>query len=406
MNTKRLRVKRKTKPPYPQQLLQPARTAFVGFSHEMEKTGLPVLPSVDSDRDAKAVIRRMRMQGRQPDATLNIQTFHQLIVAAKDDVVADDAAAKDELSYYRNLLDVVKDKPLLRRPPTRTTLTPPDMTSSTVKLPSLNKGLKDTRTGCTNTSNGTPSLLALQSNQLDRPPTRSKADKSQSRETHSAISNAPFIRDTALKPPSPGGAQFTRASVTRPVRKQPAKLVKAPGSISADDSPQHESLKESSQSTKGSKRQSRRDPSNNRVPDAHEASDSSIRRALNAMAGRVGTNNPPPKDEPMPGDSNAATVLKPIDTASEKKSLRRKKAVKAGAVADNQQLEAPSAIPSSSLSFKKPPRDISTSPALAKSALDCVDSFDDDEPEIDTAPVWRDDMMTMDNGYGSDDDGM
>ncbi|RHY50592.1 hypothetical protein DYB38_010543 [Aphanomyces astaci] len=77
----------------------------------MDKTttlGLPPLPGVDSERDAKAVIRRMRMQGCQPDSsTLDVQSFNQLIVAAKDDVVADDAAAKDELTYYRNLLDKV-----------------------------------------------------------------------------------------------------------------------------------------------------------------------------------------------------------------------------------------------------------------------------------------------------------
>jgi hypothetical protein len=38
----------------------------------------------------------------------------------------------------------------------------------------------------------------------------------------------------------------------------------------------------------------------------------------------------------------------------------------------------------------------------ASNGLDCLDTFDDSDPEIDAAPVWKEEEETN-RGYGSDD---
>ncbi|KAH9119829.1 hypothetical protein LEN26_011409 [Aphanomyces euteiches] len=113
--------------------------------------------AVDSDRDALAVIRRMRLQ--PSSRSLNVDSFNQLIVAAKDDVVKATAAAKDELQYYRKILDIDNTH---RRPPQSQQ---PELKPLT-KLPSL----------AAPPAVKLPQVLVT-SNQQERPLTREKKAK-------------------------------------------------------------------------------------------------------------------------------------------------------------------------------------------------------------------------------------
>ncbi|ETV80122.1 hypothetical protein H257_06505 [Aphanomyces astaci] len=362
----------------------------------MDKTttlGLPPLPGVDSERDAKAVIRRMRMQGRQPDSsTLDVQSFNQLIVAAKDDVVADDAAAKDELTYYRNLLD--KDKP--RRPPPSHPPTLPSiyLTPSTIKLPSLK-----------NERSATSPIIVnpTQSNQLERPPTRSKADKPVTRDPTSTNASE-YTEPPTTKPQSPP----SRAKKLRPIQKS-VNESKAPGAI--DIQPVTKLANVSKQHGIGD------DGANNDISTAKSAA-IQLQHGCGTSGGPRGltrlhaSNNPPPPND----TSTAGPVRKPKAPKDKDAGRGKKKADDRHNIPtlnnDNQQLEErsnPLAPPSLVQKPKKPHRITNghraiTSTTTQSSSIDCVDTFDDDEPEMDSAPVWReDDMMLVTSGYGSDD---
>ncbi|OQR98649.1 hypothetical protein ACHHYP_08240 [Achlya hypogyna] len=92
---------------------------------------LPLVAAVDSDMDAKAVIRRMRLHQKAPSgperSDLDVSSFNDLVKAAKSDLAQQEAASKNELEYYRSILEI--KKPLVR---------PMELpTPSTVKLPSL-----------------------------------------------------------------------------------------------------------------------------------------------------------------------------------------------------------------------------------------------------------------------------
>ncbi|KAF0697703.1 Aste57867_11630 [Aphanomyces stellatus] len=297
---------------------------------------------VESEKDAKAVIRRMRMQPPSSSSSTpqTVQTFNQLIIAAKVDVVAGDAAAKDELQYYRNLLDL-KGKPgamgLARgkSPPTSMPMVP-----STIKLPSLTPPPpKKVPKGAT-TAPQPPVSNQIQERQTDEGlidmPSKEKrkkvAPKKEVAKKEPVVAKAPppgavAPSPTLAAPPTAldKGRQPSRRTVeAEPVHPEPELKPKGSGAT----------IKQ--QSSEKTRKKSTSSAADNQTKDSH--------------------------------------VLTQSDPA---KKMAKKPSLKSVQALTN-----------------KPPTVVST--------MDCVASFDDDEPEMDAAPVFQDDMMG--GGYGSDDD--
>ncbi|EQC36014.1 hypothetical protein SDRG_06752 [Saprolegnia diclina VS20] len=253
------------------------------------------LVHVETEMDAKAVVRRMRLHQKAPAAPekteMDVAGFNELVQAAKSDLMQQESAAKNELEFYRGLLDIKKPRPAI------------DLSggASSFKLPSLKPPPK-------------------------QPPTN------QERPTSSSSTTSSNGRGSAPRKLATEGPKATLAAI----KPKPSTL-KGPLAMK----PPQARLPRPSDEPKASAKGASHKPTP--VPAAG------------------------PAKRPQPKTSAVAPPPKPNNTpiATTKKVVGRSK------------------------------KEVST--------MDCLATFDDAEPEVDSAPVYSD-FDSNNNGYGSDDD--